>query len=92
MSSEMFRKATENMNVAIKSLSDEDYTFILDYEPSSDRGYAWDGCKTYNSIKDKLSCKTDSDGHSGASFAVCLRGAIEQLQVERQMERQTINI
>ena len=33
----------------------------------------------YNKIKDILSIKTNSDGHSGASFAVCLRGAIEEI-------------
>ena len=77
----MFRQATENMKNAIHSLPEEKKKFILEYEPCADRGYAWDENETYKEIKEILSIKTDSDGHSGASFSVCLRCAIEQLQM-----------
>jgi len=82
MSEEMFRKVTENMKNAINSLPKEKREFILTYKPCLNRGYAWDENITYKEIKNILSIKTDSDGHSGASFSICLRGAIEQLQLQ----------
>ena len=76
---DMFKKATNNMIVAIDSLSEKDREFILNYKPYINHGYAWDTNYDYNRIKNILSIKTDSDGHSGASFSVCLRSAIETL-------------
>ena len=76
---EMLQKATTNMIDAINNLSEKDREFILNYKPCINHGYSWDTGSDYNRIKNILSIKTDSDGHSGASFSVCLRSAIEKL-------------
>ena len=76
---EMLQKATTNMIDAINNLSEKDRDFLLNYKPCIIHGYAWDTGSDYNRIKNILSIKTDSDGHSGASFSVCLRSAIERL-------------
>ena len=76
---EIFKKATTNMVDVINSLSEKDRDFLLNYEPCINYGYAWDIEPDYNRIKNILSIKTYSDGHSGASFSVCLRSAIETL-------------
>ena len=76
---EMFKKATNNMVDAINGLSEKDREYLLNYEPCVNRGFAWDTEREYNRIKNILSIKTDSDGHSGASFSICLRSAIETL-------------
>ena len=76
---EMFKKATGNMVDAINDLSEKDRDYLLNYKPCINHGYAWDTGSDYNRIKKMLSIKTESDGHSGASFSVCLRSAIETL-------------
>lgn len=86
MTESMFRKATDNMKNAINSLSEEKRNFLLKYEPCADRGYAWDENQNYKKIKNILSIITDSDGHSGASFSVCLRGAIEEIREMKELE------
>lgn len=76
----MFQKATNNMIDAINTLSEEDREYLLNYEPSINRGFLWDSESNYNRIKNILSIKTDSDGHSGASFSICLRSAIQSMK------------
>ena len=80
MTDDIFRRATDNMKNAINALPENQKKFLLEYEPREDRGYLWDENPNYKQIKDILSIKTDSDGHSGASFSVCLRGAIKELR------------
>ena len=77
---EMFKKATNNMINTINSLSEKDREYLLNYEPCVNRGFAWDTESEYSRIKNILSIKTDRDGHSGASFSICLRSAIETLE------------
>ena len=74
-----FQKVTYNMKQAIHELPDEDKKYLLEFKPNENQGYYMDQNSRYNKIKDILSIKTNSDGHSGASFAVCLRGAIEEI-------------
>ena len=50
--------------------------FFLDFMPSENTGYAWSQntrYKYYANILDRLTYET---GHSGASFACCLREAV----------------
>ena len=76
----IFEISINNMKNAIDSLNEKDKNYILNYEPCLNRGFLWDEGIEYKRIKDVLSVKTDSDGHSGASFSICLRAAIEQLK------------
>ena len=77
---EMFKKATANMVDAINSLSEKDRNFILNYNPCiKHENTGPNYIPQIIAIKKELSIKTDSDGHSGASFSVCLRSAIEKL-------------
>ena len=77
---EMFQKATNKMVDAINRLSEKDREYIINYEPCVNCGFAWDTGSEYSRIKNILSNKTNSDGHSGASFSICLRSAIEILK------------
>ena len=45
------------------------YNWFMSWEPDNSKGYMWSN----NSNLDKLSELVNSDGHSGASFAVCCR-------------------
>ena len=76
---EMFKKATANIVDAINDLSEKDRDYLLNYKPCINMGLLWVNESDYNRIKKMLSIKTDRDGHSGASFSVCLRSAIEIL-------------
>ena len=80
---DIFQKATHHMKQAIHELSDKDKNFILTFQPCENKGYAWESNKKYQQIKNILSDKTDRDGHSGASFSICLRGAIHEINKEQ---------
>lgn len=56
--------------------------YFISFEPDPNTGYAWYQeplYKYYTSILDTL---TNSTGHSGASFACCLREAINRIKSE----------
>ena len=66
------------VNLMIKSINSDNNMrdFFVDFMPSENTGYAWSQdpqYKYYTNILDKL---TDETGHSGASFACCLREAV----------------
>ena len=55
---------------------------IMDYVikgPNGDQGFMWDKSPHL----DKLSNLTDADGHSGASFACCVRACQARLRQEQ---------
>ena len=79
-SDDPFRRALINMKNSINNLSLSDKNYILNFEPHEEDGYAWDQDENYQRIENILSTETDSDGHSGASFAICLRFAIKELK------------
>ena len=51
--------------------------FFMKFEPDSDRGYAWSQDPQYKYYERILDHKTNSTGHSGASFACCLRESVD---------------
>ena len=56
--------------------------YFIRFEPDPNTGYAWyqgPKYKYYTSVLDTL---TNSTGHSGASFACCLREAINRIKSE----------
>mgnify|MGYP001181545099 CR=1 FL=1 len=80
MNNDSFKRALINMKNSIDKLSLSDKNYILNFEPHEEYGYAWDQDKNYKKIENILSRETDSDGHSGVSFSLCLRTTIEELK------------
>jgi len=68
------------MKEAIYQLSENDKVFLLHFQPEESKGYSWDQNQTYNQIKHILDQITNKDGHSGASFSICLRNAIQDIK------------
>ena len=83
--SDHWTQAVSNMKTAIKK-NNNYYDFLLNFTPDDDTGYAWTQNKEFKQISKFLERETDSDGHSGASFAVCLRTSIQDLQNEMNNE------
>ena len=65
---EAMKSAVSNMVSQIKN-DTEIYNWFINFEPDPNDGYMWSSHPNLNKI-DKL---VDSDGHSGASFSICLR-------------------
>ena len=76
MSDTMWNNAINQMVEAINS-DNNIKDFFMNFEPDSDRGYAWSQDPQYKYYARILDYKTDSTGHSGASFACCLREAVD---------------
>jgi|TARA_Y100000389_G_scaffold92717_1_gene89482 hypothetical protein len=55
-------------------------SFFLNYNPPDNKGYIFNSDPEYIKYNEKLLKMVDSDGHSGASYAMCLRSAIEKLK------------
>ncbi len=65
---EAMKSAVNNMVLKIKS-DDELYDWFINFEPDEKKGYIWTNHPNLKKIDNLVS----SDGHSGASFAICLR-------------------
>jgi len=76
MSDTVWNNAINQMVEAINS-DNNIKDFFVNFEPSSDRGYAWTQDSQYKYYARILDYKTNSTGHSGASFACCLREAVD---------------
>ena len=61
-------EAINNMMQKINN-DQELYEWFINYEPDDNKGYMWSNHPNIN----KISNLVDSDGHSGASFAICLQ-------------------
>ena len=83
--SDHWTQAVSNMKTAIKK-NNNYHDFLLNFTPEDDTGYAWTQNEEFKQISKFLERETDSDGHSGASFAVCLRTSIQDLQNELNNE------
>ena len=71
---QMYEKCTNNMVEKIMNHNDKSLMrWVIDYEPTN--GYMFNN----NSQLRIISNLVDEDGHSGASFAICLRRAREKL-------------
>jgi len=56
--------------------------YFIRFEPDPNTGYAWYQDPQYKYYTSILSTLTDSSGHSGASFACCLREAVNRIRSE----------
>ena len=71
----MMERAVNNMIQVISSDIDL-YTWFVNYNPPDSTGFMFDSHP--NVIR--ISQLVDSDGHSGASFAICMRMAKKRLK------------
>jgi len=71
---QLMQQSVQNMVSKIKEnkMTEE----FLMFNPCQNEGYMW----SRSPIIDKLNNLVDSDGHSGASFAICCRMAYEILE------------
>ena len=65
---EAMKNNVNNMVSKIKNDS-ELYNWFMNFEPENNKGYMWTNHPNINKISELVY----SDGHSGASFAICLR-------------------
>tara|TARA_B110000208_G_scaffold190398_1_gene254191 strand:- start:1959 stop:2243 length:285 start_codon:yes stop_codon:yes gene_type:complete len=86
MSDEMWLKSVKNMKEVIHELPENHWTFLMNFEPDPERGYCFETNNNYKTIENIISRKTDSDGHSGASFACCLRCALDEIRETHVVE------
>ena len=73
-----FEMCVNNMKNAIKNNPDI-HQWILSFKPEKDKGFMWTQHKYINNISNTVS----DDGHSGCSFALCLRNAQRELVEEK---------
>ena len=76
----MWKNSVNDMRRAIKS-DNNMHDFFMSFEPSESTGYTWTQDKRYKSYSDILDDKTGRV-HSGASFACCVREAVEVIRGE----------
>jgi len=86
MSDEMWQRVVKNMKEAIHELPENHWTFLMNFEPDPERGYCFETNNNYKTIENIISRMTDSDGHSGASFACCLRCALDEIRETHLVE------
>mgnify|MGYP001132351403 CR=1 FL=1 len=80
MSDAMWTKSVQQMKEAI--LGDNNMNaFFRKFEPAEDEGYAWTMDPEYRRYTATLDDKTDRI-HSGSSFAMCVRCAVEQIRAD----------
>ena len=71
---QMMENSIKNMVDKIRNYNDKSLMrWVIDYEPTN--GYMFNDNPQLKIISDLV----DEDGHSGASFAICMRKAREQL-------------
>ena len=76
MSDTLWNNAVNQMIDAINSDNNiRDY--LIQFIPDESTGYAWTQDALYKQYSRILDRKTNSTGHSGASFAYCLREAVD---------------
>ena len=79
--SDHWTQAVINMKNALKK--NHNYLqFMLDFSPDENTGYAWSQNQEFKKISDFIENETYTDGHSGASFAICLRTSIQEIKNE----------
>lgn len=76
----MWKKSVNDMVKYIKS-DDNIHDYLLSFEPCENTGYAWTKDKKYKEYSNYLDQKTGYV-HSGASFACCIREAVDIIRNE----------
>jgi hypothetical protein len=80
MSDDMWTRSVQQMKAAI--LGDNNMNaFFRKFEPAEDTGYAWTMDPEYKRYTATLDDKTGRI-HSGSSFAMCVRCAVEQIRAD----------
>ena len=79
--SDHWTQAVINMKNALQKNNDY-LQFMINFSPDEDTGYAWSQNQDFKRISDFLENETYTDGHSGASFAICLRTSIQEIKNE----------
>lgn len=74
---EAMKNNVNNMVSKIKN-DTELYNWFIDFEPENNKGYMWTSHPNINKISELVY----ADGHSGASFAICLRESKKVLMNE----------
>tara|TARA_A200000113_G_C8583751_1_gene263544 strand:- start:191 stop:457 length:267 start_codon:yes stop_codon:yes gene_type:complete len=66
------------VNLMINSINSDNNMrdFFLNFTPDENKGYAWSQNPRYKYYVNILDRLTDETGHSGASFACCLRESV----------------
>ena len=76
---EAIKSSVNNMVLNIKNNPDL-YNWFINFEPDNNKGYMWTSHPNLKRINELVS----SDGHSGTSFAICLRETKKILMNEIQ--------
>ena len=76
----MWKKSINDMVKYIKS-DDNIHDYLLSFEPCENTGYVWTQDKKYKEYSNYLDKKTGYV-HSGASFACCIREAVDIIRNE----------
>ena len=90
MSDTYWERAVNLMITSIKS-DNNMLDFFKSFVPDENYGYAWSQDPQYKHYVKILERLTNSTGHSGASFAVCLRESIERILSENIIEATNIS-
>ena len=80
MSDEQWKNHVQKMKDSIME-NEEIYNYLLKFEPNENEGYCWTRDTKYKKYSDILD---DATGrvHSGASFSICIRCALEEIKKE----------
>lgn len=72
------------VNLMISSIKSDNNMriFFINFTPDENTGYAWSQVPEYRYYTNILDRLTDETGHSGASFSICLREAINRIREE----------
>ena len=78
MSDEQWKNHVQKMKDSIME-NEEIYNYLLKFEPNENEGYCWTRDSKYKNYSDILD---DATGrvHSGASFSICIRCALEEIK------------
>ena len=79
--SDHWTQAVINMKNALKK-NNSYLQFMINFSPDENTGYVWSQNEEFRKISDFIENETYTDGHSGASFAICLRTSIQEIKNE----------
>ena len=80
MSEDKWKENVQKMKDSIME-DKEIYDYLLSFIPNENEGYCWTQDHSYKKISDILDYKTGRI-HSGASFSICLRCALDEIKKE----------
>lgn len=90
MSDPSWERAVNLMITSIKS-DNNMLDFFKSFVPDENYGYAWSQNPQYKHYVRILERLTSETGHSGASFAICLRESVQRILSENIIEATDIS-